>query len=140
MTTMPLARSRHWIAGATLVAVLAACQRQPAVSVNVPGIPIYPGAQLEQVLNDEDRDPTEFYVVARTAASTVHDWYVREMRARQWLPTTDEVQEVILYTDPQGCWAAVSVVQDGADVNLQVSQQRPGTPCTVVPTLDPGDD
>ncbi len=126
--------------GLLLAAVVAGCRPGPGTSENVPDIPVYAGADLVAAAVEEGRDPTETYLVTGASAQVVHGWYVREMRQRGWTPTTAEADEVILYVDPDGCYGLVSVVQDGDDVQLQISQQEAGTPCIRPIRGNPGDD
>lgn len=132
-------------------ALTAACGASEGRSTNVPGIPVYPGAQLtdawpaasvatpEASLNgDPERDPTDFYTIPGARPEDVIAWYRERMRDAGWQAVGDPNLEVVIYNDAQGCYAFVSVtgVEDG--VSLQISRQDPATPCVVVPTTDPG--
>lgn len=147
MSALPRCRSRAAIpqaslhaAGLLLVTALAACQASPSTSANVPDIPVHAGATLEWAELEAGSDPTEMYHLPGQSAPEVHAWYVREMREQGWTPTTAEADEVILYVDADGCHGLVSVVQDGPDVKLQISQQEAGTPCLRPLPVAPGDE
>ncbi len=131
--------------------LLVGCGASEGRSTNVPGIPVYPGAELtdawpaasvqtpEVTLNgDPERDPTDFYFVPDAEPAAVIAWYGERMRQHGWEAVGDPNLEVVIYNDAQGCYAFVSVSGVEGGVSLQISRQDPATPCVVVPTTDPG--
>ena len=143
---MTASRQRHdcrRAAGVVVLALVAIGCRAPTPAPSaVPDVPVYPGAKLvAPAVDAPDLDPTEGYVVAGANQAQVQAWYRRAMAGRGWRTTSaDDGGEVTTYATERGCWGLVSARQDGADVLLQISQQRPGTPCYNVPTIDPGDE
>lgn len=142
-------RFRRALAVVASVALLVGCQsREPGRSPNVPDIPVYPGAKLDQRVAADatapptlegPRDPIDFYVIAHTDAQRVLAWYSEQMPEHGWAPVTDSKEDVVLYTTAAGCYGFVVVTQVERDVELQISQQNPATPCEITPTEDPGD-
>jgi len=143
------------------VVIANGCADHATVSTNVPGIPVYPGAELRdqwlpqsgdgtptaadpQTIEDmkgQERDPVDFYFVAGADQAAVLAWYREQMPAHGWRPVSDPDDEVVIYNDAQGCHAFVSVtkVDEGTPgVDLQLSRQNPSTRCEVIPTTDPG--
>jgi hypothetical protein len=127
---------------ALMAGSLTACLAKPATPSAVPGIPVYPGARLVAPATPAPGlDPTEGYVVSGASQADVRTWYRQAMGGRGWHPTSpDDGGEVTTYADDRGCWGLVSIRQDGPDVLVQISQQRPGSTCYVIPTLAPGDE
>lgn len=125
---------------AAIAFLLISCGPKTTSSANVPDIPVYPGAQLEAQITDDDRDPTDTYYVRGATEAEVLDWYAREMPKAGWHPITDEKDNVILYNDEAGCYGFVMSTQQNGDVFLQLSQQRPGSFCMPDMPLDPGTD
>ena len=122
-----------------LFAVLACSGRDASVSPNVPDVPVFPGAELVSRIDRVDRDPTDTYEVLAESEAAVLDWYRQHMAAAGWSAISSETDNVILYNDPNGCYAFVTATQDGDDVFLQISQQRPGSQCIKTMPVDPGD-
>jgi hypothetical protein len=139
-TPRPAVRARTSLGLALAALAVLSCRTAPVTSLAVPDVPVYPGARLAASASDApDLDPTESYVVPRARADDVRAWYRQAMARRGWQATSpDDGGEVTTYATDKGCWGLVSIRQDGADVVLQISQQRPGTSCFRVPTMDPG--
>jgi hypothetical protein len=129
-------------AALVLLATLTACGRQPRYSPNVPDVPVYPGAELVEHLDQPNRDPLDTYTVPSIPNSIVLDWYRQQMPKDGWTATSDESDTVVLYRNKAGCYAFIMAVQDqnGRDVMLQVSQQRPGSVCLPYTPAPPGKD
>lgn len=122
-----------------LLAVLACSSREAGVSPNVPDVPVYPDAELVSRIDQADRDPTDTYNVLAASEAGVLDWYRDRMAAAGWAAISNPADNVILYNDVDGCYAFVTATQDGEDVFLQISQQRPGSQCIKTLPVDPGD-
>lgn len=142
---------------AAYVASAVACDgtgsREPGASANVPGIPVYPGAELidawpassiqtpsHSLSDDTSRDPTDFYYVPDVDVTSVVNWYAERMPAMGWRAVGDPMQDVVLYNDRQGCYGFVGVSAVEGGVDLQFSRQDPATPCQIIPTTNPGND
>jgi len=133
---------------AVLLAVtLAGCGGRPGRSDIVPGIPVYPGAELQAVQTpvagtepdgSDSRDPLEFYIVRGADPAAVLTWYREQMADAGWTAITAPGDEVVIYNDAKGCYAMVGVSRTDDGIMLQLSRQDPSTPCVVIPTSDPG--
>ncbi len=124
--------ARNSIAAALVVLVLVAgagCRESASSSEHVPDIPIYPEAILTERIDEEELDPTDIYEVQEAKAEGVLEWYRDRMSDWGWTAVTDESDDVILYNDTDGCYAFVAATQENGSVMLQLSQQRPGSPC-----------
>jgi hypothetical protein len=126
---------------------LAGCREQAGVSENVPGIPVYPGAVLEEATPaftaldpdaHESRDATDSYTIADADQAAVLVWYREQMPKAGWTAISSAEDEVVIYNDAKGCYAFVSVSETETGVFLQISRQNPETPCIPMPLADPG--
>jgi hypothetical protein len=121
----------------------AACRPAPGKSANVPDVPVYPGAVLRMADVRPDLDPTEYYTVTGATSAEVGAWYREQMPRRGWNPTSDPESDFVSFQTVEGCYAFVGTfaLPDGG-VDLQISQQRAGTPCYPYATAaaSPGDD
>lgn len=112
-----------------LALVGTACRDRASSSEHVPDIPVYPEAVLTERIDETDRDPIDIYEVPDVESDAVLDWYRERMSDWGWTAVTDESDDVILYNDLEGCYAFVAATQQNGSVMLQLSQQRPGSPC-----------
>lgn len=123
------------VIGVSLATVFlaAACRDRELVSEHVPDVPVHPGAVLIERIDSEDLDPRDVYEIEDVSAEDVLRWYAPRMDDRGWIPVTDASDDVVLYNDSEGCYAFVSATQQDGKVLLQISQQRPGSPCISTP-------
>lgn len=143
-------RPRSFVALTALFAItlgLAGCGKQAGSSENVPGIPVYPGALLQEAAPavtaenpdaDESRDATDSYTITDSDQAKVLAWYREQMPKAGWTAVSSPEDEVVIYNDAKGCYAFVSVSETEAGIFLQISRQNPETPCIPMPLSDPG--
>lgn len=121
-----------------IVSVAGCRSRGAATSENVVDVPVYPGAVLRDSVVGVDLDPTEYYVVSGAPAADVQAWYEERMPEHGWEPSTEPDEGFVIYHTEEGCYGFVGVfARPDGTVDLQISQQRAGTPCYPFVTPDP---